>query len=75
MGHQPEWRLKNRSTSVERRDKVLFYLAEVLKIAVQDLFPPRTPGNRIDDFIENWRQRGSDAAHGKFAIVDSAQLR
>ncbi len=28
------------------------YLAEVLKLAVQDLFPPRPPGNRIHDFIE-----------------------
>jgi hypothetical protein len=28
------------------------YLAEVLKMPVQELFPPRTPGNRIHDFIE-----------------------
>ncbi|HSH38324.1 MAG TPA: hypothetical protein VK993_06030 [Chthoniobacterales bacterium] len=26
--------------------------AEVLKVAVQDLFPPRTPGNRTHEFIE-----------------------
>jgi len=34
-------------------DKTLLYLAEVLKVPVQELFPPRTPGNRIHDFIEN----------------------
>jgi hypothetical protein len=33
-------------------DKALLYLAEVLKAPVQDLFPPRTPGNRIFDFME-----------------------
>ena len=33
-------------------DKSLLYLAEVLKVAVQDLFPARPPGNRIHDFIE-----------------------
>ena len=33
-------------------DKTLLYLAEVLKVQVQDLFPPRTPGNRIHDFME-----------------------
>ena len=33
-------------------DKALLYLAEVLKVPVQELFPPRTPGNRIHDFIE-----------------------
>jgi transcriptional regulator with XRE-family HTH domain len=33
-------------------DKTLLYLAEVLKVPVQELFPPRTPGNRIHDFIE-----------------------
>ena len=33
-------------------DKTLLYLAEVLKMPVQELFPPRTPGNRIHDFIE-----------------------
>jgi len=26
-------------------DKALIYLAEVLKVSVQELFPPRTPGN------------------------------
>ena len=30
----------------------LLYLAEVLKVQVQELFPPRTPGNRIHDFME-----------------------
>jgi len=33
-------------------DKSLLYLAEVLKVPVQDLFPPRPPGNRIYDFME-----------------------
>lgn len=33
-------------------DKSLLYLAEVLKLPVQDLFPPRPPGNRIYDFME-----------------------
>lgn len=33
-------------------DKTLLYLAEVLKVPVQDLFPPRMPGNRIHDFME-----------------------
>lgn len=33
-------------------DKTLLYLAEVLKVPVQDLFPPRTSGNRIHDFME-----------------------
>ena len=33
-------------------DKSLLYLAEVLKVVVQDLFPARPPGNRIHDFIE-----------------------
>ena len=33
-------------------DKALLYLAEVLKMPVQELFPPRTPGNRIHDFME-----------------------
>jgi transcriptional regulator with XRE-family HTH domain len=33
-------------------DKSLLYLAEVLRVPVQDLFPSRPPGNRIHDFIE-----------------------
>jgi hypothetical protein len=33
-------------------DKTLLYLAEVLKVQVQELFPTRPPGNRIYDFIE-----------------------
>ena len=33
-------------------DKALVYLAEVLKVQVQDLFPPRTPGNRLYEFME-----------------------
>jgi HTH-type transcriptional regulator, cell division transcriptional repressor len=33
-------------------DKSLLYLAEVLKVPVQDLFPARPPGNRIYDFME-----------------------
>ena len=32
--------------------KSLLYLSEVLKVPVQDLFPPRPPGNRIYDFME-----------------------
>ena len=30
-------------------DKALLYLAEVLKVPVQDLFPARTGGNRIHE--------------------------
>ena len=33
-------------------DKTLLYLAEVLKVPVQELFPPRTPGHRIYEFME-----------------------
>lgn len=33
-------------------DKTLLYLAEVLRTQVQDLFPARTPGNRIHEFME-----------------------
>ena len=33
-------------------NKTPLYLAEVLKVPVQDLLPPRTPGNRIHDFME-----------------------
>ncbi len=33
-------------------DKTILYLAEVLKVPVQELFPPRMPGNRIHDFME-----------------------
>jgi transcriptional regulator with XRE-family HTH domain len=33
-------------------DKSLLYLAEVLKVPVQDLFSPRPPGNRIYNFME-----------------------
>ena len=33
-------------------DKSLLYLAEALRVPVQDLFPSRPPGNRIHDFIE-----------------------
>jgi hypothetical protein len=33
-------------------DKSLLYLAEVLKVALPDLFPSRPPGNRIHGFIE-----------------------
>ncbi len=33
-------------------DKTLLYLAEVLKVQVQELFPTRPPGNRLYDFIE-----------------------
>jgi transcriptional regulator with XRE-family HTH domain len=33
-------------------DKSLLYLAEVLKVPVQDLFPARPPGNGIYDFME-----------------------
>ncbi len=33
-------------------DKTLLYLAEVLKVPVQDLFPPRTPGKRIHEYME-----------------------
>ena len=34
------------------KGKTLLYLAEVLKVPVQELFPLRTPGNRIHEFIE-----------------------
>lgn len=33
-------------------DKTLLYLAEVLKMQVQELFPRRAPGNRIHEFME-----------------------
>jgi len=33
-------------------DKSLLYLAEVLKVPVQNLFPPRLPGKRIYVFME-----------------------
>jgi transcriptional regulator with XRE-family HTH domain len=33
-------------------DKTLLYLARSAEDAVQDLFPPRMPGNRIHDFME-----------------------
>jgi len=33
-------------------DKALLYLVEVLKVQIQELFPPRTPGNRLYDFME-----------------------
>ena len=33
-------------------DKTLLYLAEVLKVQLQELFQTRPPGNRIYDFIE-----------------------
>jgi transcriptional regulator with XRE-family HTH domain len=33
-------------------DKSLLYLAELLRIPVQELFPPRPTGKRIHDFIE-----------------------
>ncbi len=33
-------------------DKTLLYLAEVLRVPVQELFPPRMPGHRIHDFME-----------------------
>jgi hypothetical protein len=32
--------------------KALLYLAEVLRVPVRDLFPPRTQGNRVHDFME-----------------------
>ena len=43
-------KIEARLSSVD--DKTLLYLAEVLKVPVQDLFPPRMPGNRIHDFME-----------------------
>jgi transcriptional regulator with XRE-family HTH domain len=33
-------------------DKSLLYLAEVLRVPLQDLFPQRPPGKSIYDFIE-----------------------
>jgi transcriptional regulator with XRE-family HTH domain len=33
-------------------DKTLLYLAEVLKVPVQELFPQRTGGNRLHEFME-----------------------
>jgi transcriptional regulator with XRE-family HTH domain len=33
-------------------DKTLLYLAEVLRVQLQELFPARTPGNRIHEFME-----------------------
>ena len=33
-------------------DKMLLYLPDVLKVPVQDLFPARTGGNRLHEFME-----------------------
>ena len=33
-------------------DRTLVYLAEVLKVPVQELFPPRETGKRLHDFME-----------------------
>lgn len=33
-------------------DRTLLYLADVLKVEVQELFPKRESGRRIHDFIE-----------------------
>lgn len=33
-------------------DKTMLYLSEVLRVPVQELFPARTPGNRIHEFME-----------------------
>lgn len=33
------------------KDRTLMYLAEVLKVSVQDLFPPRERGARLHDFV------------------------
>ena len=33
-------------------DRTLMYLAEVLKVEVQALFPKRDPGHRIHEFLE-----------------------
>jgi len=33
-------------------DKTFLYLAEVLRVPVQDLFPARTPGNRLYEIME-----------------------
>ncbi|MDQ6765078.1 MAG: hypothetical protein M3Z22_03120 [Verrucomicrobiota bacterium] len=33
-------------------DKTMLYLSEVLRLPVQELFPARTPGNRIHEFME-----------------------
>ena len=41
-------------------DKTLLYLAEVLKVQLQELFPTRPPGNRIYDFIEKLETTRSD---------------
>jgi len=30
----------------------MLYLAEVLRFPVQELFPLRTPGNRVHEFME-----------------------
>ncbi|MEP6669768.1 MAG: helix-turn-helix transcriptional regulator [Chthoniobacter sp.] len=34
-------------------DRTLMYLAEVLKVEVQGLFPKRDPGHRIHEFLEH----------------------
>jgi transcriptional regulator with XRE-family HTH domain len=42
-------------------DKALLYLAEVLKVQVQELFPRRTPEIASTSSWRNWRRRDSDA--------------
>ena len=45
-------KIEARLSYVTSNDKALLYLAEVLKVPVQELFPPRTQGNPLHDFME-----------------------
>lgn len=42
-------------------DKTLLYLAEVLKVPVQDLFRPEPQATVFTTSWRNWRQRDSEA--------------
>src|ERR1043166_1544019 len=50
--HQPKQCVENRGASFVCGWTRHFYLAEVLRVQVQELFPTRPLGNRIYDFIE-----------------------
>ena len=43
---------KSRPASPMWMTRHLLYLAEVLKVPVQELFPARTGGNRLHEFME-----------------------
>ena len=43
-------------------DKDLMFLAEVLKVPIQELFPRRESAGRLSDFMASWKRRGSDGS-------------